>query len=139
MSTLTFAATHIAPSCTAPRGARAPRRAATVRASAGDHVDPASGPDVQVIADSPAKPWVTSSVSRRRALGVSAAAAAAAFLDASWRPALAEFEKPLLEHALRETEGNQVRAAQLLGINRNTLRKKISDLAIEPDRYARRR
>ena len=56
-----------------------------------------------------------------------------------YHAALAEFEKPLLEHALRETEGNQVRAAQLLGINRNTLRKKISDLAIEPDRYARRR
>ncbi len=56
-----------------------------------------------------------------------------------YHAALAEFEKPLLEYALRETEGNQVRAAQLLGINRNTLRKKIGELGIEPDRYARRR
>ncbi len=56
-----------------------------------------------------------------------------------YHSALAEFEKPLLEHALHETEGNQVRAAQLLGINRNTLRKKIGELGIEPERYARRR
>ncbi|MBX7493118.1 nitrogen regulation protein NR(I) [Qipengyuania sp. 1NDW9] len=53
--------------------------------------------------------------------------------------ALAAFEKPLFEHALRETEGNQLRAAQLLGINRNTLRKRLSDLEIEPERFARRR
>lgn len=53
--------------------------------------------------------------------------------------ALAAFEKPLFEHALRETDGNQLRAAQLLGINRNTLRKRLSDLEIEPERFARRR
>lgn len=53
--------------------------------------------------------------------------------------ALAAFEKPLFEHALRETDGNQLRAAQMLGINRNTLRKRLSDLEIEPDRFARRR
>ncbi len=58
---------------------------------------------------------------------------------ALYHAALAEFEKPLLEHALRETEGNQLRAAQLLGINRNTLRKKIGELGIEPERYTRRR
>ena len=51
--------------------------------------------------------------------------------------ALAAFEKPLIEHALRQTGGNQLRAAKLLGINRNTLRKRITELFIEPDRYAR--
>ena len=56
-----------------------------------------------------------------------------------YHTALAAFEKPLFEHALRETEGNQLRAAQLLGINRNTLRKRLSDLEIEPERYVRRR
>ncbi|MFW6027256.1 MAG: helix-turn-helix domain-containing protein [bacterium] len=38
---------------------------------------------------------------------------------------LREVERPLLEEALRATEGNQLRAAQLLGLNRNTLRKKL--------------
>jgi len=41
-------------------------------------------------------------------------------------------EKPLLRAVLRETEGNQVRAAQLLGINRNTLRKKLKEHGIDP-------
>ena len=41
-------------------------------------------------------------------------------------------EKPLLRAVMRETKGNQVRAAQLLGINRNTLRKKLTDLGIDP-------
>lgn len=34
-------------------------------------------------------------------------------------------EKPLIETVLHHAEGNQTRAAELLGLNRNTLRKKI--------------
>jgi two-component system nitrogen regulation response regulator GlnG len=40
-------------------------------------------------------------------------------------------EKPLLRAVLRETGGNQVRAAQILGINRNTLRKKLVEHGID--------
>ncbi|MFO1256380.1 MAG: sigma-54 dependent transcriptional regulator [Sphingomonadaceae bacterium] len=46
--------------------------------------------------------------------------------------ALAAFERPLFVEALRLTGGNQLRAAQHLGINRNTLRKRLTDLAIDP-------
>jgi two-component system nitrogen regulation response regulator GlnG len=41
-------------------------------------------------------------------------------------------EKPLLRAVLRETGGNQVKAAQILGINRNTLRKKLTAHDIDP-------
>jgi two-component system nitrogen regulation response regulator GlnG len=41
---------------------------------------------------------------------------------------LREIEFPLLSAALTATRGNQIRAAELLGLNRNTLRKKIRDL-----------
>ncbi|RAI43437.1 nitrogen regulation protein NR(I) [Rhodoplanes roseus] len=43
---------------------------------------------------------------------------------------LREVEHPLLSAALVATRGNQIRAAELLGVNRNTLRKKIRDLDI---------
>ena len=41
-----------------------------------------------------------------------------------------EFEKPLITLTLKETKHNQVQAAELLGMNRNTLRKKIRELKI---------
>jgi len=44
---------------------------------------------------------------------------------------LREIEYPLLSAALAATRGNQIRAADLLGVNRNTLRKKIRDLEIQ--------
>ena len=47
---------------------------------------------------------------------------------------LHEIEVPLIEIALDATGGNQARCADLLGINRNTLRKKITDLGIEVTR-----
>ncbi len=43
-------------------------------------------------------------------------------------------ERPLIELALRETHGNQIQAAQLLGLNRNTLRKKIVECKISVKR-----
>jgi two-component system nitrogen regulation response regulator GlnG len=44
---------------------------------------------------------------------------------------LQEIERPLLSICLAATRGNQIRAAHLLGLNRNTLRKKIRDLGLE--------
>lgn len=41
-----------------------------------------------------------------------------------------QVEKPLIELTLQNCRGNQVRAAQLLGINRNTLKKKIDTYKI---------
>ncbi|GJL77713.1 MAG: hypothetical protein NPINA01_07020 [Nitrospinaceae bacterium] len=40
-------------------------------------------------------------------------------------------EKPLIDIVLKETNGNQTHAANILGINRNTLRKKITDFKIK--------
>lgn len=45
-----------------------------------------------------------------------------------WLPVI---ERPLIRLALKKTRGNQIKAAEILGINRNTLRKKISELKIE--------
>lgn len=44
---------------------------------------------------------------------------------------ISQVEKPLIEHVLRYVRCNQVRAASILGINRNTLRKKIRELNID--------
>jgi two-component system nitrogen regulation response regulator GlnG len=48
---------------------------------------------------------------------------------------LREIEHPLLTVTLAATRGNQIRAADLLGVNRNTLRKKIRDLDIQVYRH----
>ena len=44
---------------------------------------------------------------------------------------LREVERSLITHALRATRGNQLKAATLLGLHRNTLRKKIRELDID--------
>jgi DNA-binding protein Fis len=43
---------------------------------------------------------------------------------------ISAIERPLITKALQETKGNQIQAAELLGLNRNTLRKKIQNLHI---------
>jgi len=44
---------------------------------------------------------------------------------------LLEFEKPVLNYVLKATGGNQIKASKILGLNRNTLRKKLRMLNIE--------
>jgi len=44
-------------------------------------------------------------------------------------------ECSLIENTLKTTSGNQLQAAKLLGINRNTLRSKIRKLGIKVDKY----
>jgi two-component system nitrogen regulation response regulator GlnG len=50
---------------------------------------------------------------------------------------LEEVEYPLVLAAMTATRGNQIRAAELLGLNRNTLRKKIRELGVNVYRAAR--
>jgi two-component system, NtrC family, nitrogen regulation response regulator GlnG len=50
---------------------------------------------------------------------------------------LRDIEGPLIGAALAATRGNQIRAAELLGLNRNTLRKKVRDLELQVFRTGR--
>jgi two-component system nitrogen regulation response regulator GlnG len=52
--------------------------------------------------------------------------------DGLYDRVLAEIERPLLRLTLAAVRGNQLKAARLLGINRNTLRKKLTDLGVGP-------
>ena len=52
---------------------------------------------------------------------------------------LREVERPLIALTLAATRGNQIKAADLLGLNRNTLRKKIRELDIPVVRGAKMR
>ncbi|MBI2706858.1 MAG: hypothetical protein HYX35_00845 [Proteobacteria bacterium] len=53
--------------------------------------------------------------------------------DGLYHCLIKEIEKPLIEVSLRRLKGNQVQVAKLLGINRNTLRRRIQDLNISLD------
>jgi two-component system, NtrC family, nitrogen regulation response regulator GlnG len=53
-----------------------------------------------------------------------------------YQSALAAFEKPLFLAMLKRNGGNQLRTAKALGINRNTLRKRLNDLDIDPEALA---
>jgi two-component system nitrogen regulation response regulator GlnG len=64
----------------------------------------------------------------RRQLGIGLAQPNCALHD----DLLAVVEPILLQEALASVDGNQIRAAGLLGINRNTLRKKLTDYGLDP-------
>ena len=51
--------------------------------------------------------------------------------DGLYKRVLQEVERPLIALTLASTKGNQINAAQVLGMNRNTLRKKIKELDIQ--------
>lgn len=52
-----------------------------------------------------------------------------------YKTVLEIIERPLIEHILERTEGNQLKAARILGINRNTMRAKIKKLGIKVDKW----
>jgi len=52
-----------------------------------------------------------------------------------YRAVIGEIERSLIEKALGYTSGNQITAAGLLGINRNTIRTKIKKLNINVERF----
>jgi two-component system, NtrC family, nitrogen regulation response regulator GlnG len=54
-----------------------------------------------------------------------------------YRAVMARLELPLLRHVLDFSGGNQLKAARLLGINRNTLRKRLRVLGLLPQASTR--
>lgn len=52
-----------------------------------------------------------------------------------YREFILRVEKPLIEWSLKRAWGNQIKAAKILGLNRNTIRSKIKKLDIDPRRY----
>ncbi|MEE8359769.1 MAG: helix-turn-helix domain-containing protein [Candidatus Omnitrophota bacterium] len=54
-----------------------------------------------------------------------------------YEDAVGSLEKILIEKALERTEGNQITAAKMLGLNRNTIRAKIKRLGVKVDAFKR--
>ncbi len=54
---------------------------------------------------------------------------------ALYRTVLEAIEKPLFERILERTEGNQLKAARILGINRNTMRSKMKKFGININKW----
>ncbi|MBU1912139.1 MAG: Fis family transcriptional regulator [Candidatus Omnitrophica bacterium] len=52
-----------------------------------------------------------------------------------YKIAIEAVERPLIEKVLERTFGNQIKAAKILGINRNTLRLKIHKFGIKPEKW----
>ena len=52
-----------------------------------------------------------------------------------YKSVVESIEKPLIEQTLERTEGNQLKAARILGLNRNTLRAKIKRLEIHLEKW----
>ncbi len=55
-----------------------------------------------------------------------------------WHMVISAVERPMLEAVLERAEGNQSRAADMLGINRNTLRKKLEQYGVTPNAAGKR-
>ena len=56
-------------------------------------------------------------------------------IGAVYKTAVEAVERPLIEKVLERTFGNQIKAAKILGINRNTLRSKIHKFGIKPEKW----
>lgn len=54
-------------------------------------------------------------------------------VESFYKFVLGQVERPLIRLALEKSSGNQSQAAKILGINRNTLRKKMTQLGIDAD------
>lgn len=94
-----------------------------------------SSADIEAMLEHTQGPAPAFAATLEDALGESIAATFAAAMPGLPAPGLydrllAELERPLIARTLAATKGNQIRAAAILGINRNTLRKKIQALSI---------
>jgi two-component system, NtrC family, nitrogen regulation response regulator GlnG len=52
-----------------------------------------------------------------------------------YKSVVGTIERRLIEHVLKKTEGNQLKAARILGINRNTLRSKVKQFSIDARKW----